>query len=67
VAWANAETAVKQTKTNLDSANRMQGILQRKLANGDYSMEGIPTVTKRTFGGSTMANDDSSTPTTKRT
>lgn len=46
----------------------MHNILQKRLENGDYTMPGTSTTTKRTFGDSTMANDNSSTPTnTKRT
>ncbi|MCZ6914620.1 MAG: hypothetical protein O7C59_09285 [Rickettsia endosymbiont of Ixodes persulcatus] len=61
-------SAVKDTHTNLSSEIRMHNVLQTKLANGDYSMSGSSATTKRRFMDSSMANDDSSTPSnTKRT
>lgn len=67
--YANAIAALKDSETNLNSERKMHGVLQKKLENGDYSMSGTSTTTtKRGFSGSSMANDDTSTPTnTKRT
>jgi len=45
----------------------MHNILQRNLANGNYTMSAPSATTKRRFSDSSMANDASSTPTnTKR-
>jgi hypothetical protein len=61
-------SAVKDSEINLFSEIKMQNILQTKLAKGDYSMSGPSVTTKREFSVISMANDDSSTPTsTKRT
>lgn len=65
-AYLEAKSAVDDSNTNLSSEARMHGILQTKLANGDYSMSGTSVTTKRGFSDSTMANDDSSTPTTTK-
>ena len=66
--YAEAQSAVKDSETNLSSEIRMHNILRTKLVNGDYSMSGTSAITKRTFSDSDMANNDSSTPTnTKRT
>jgi len=66
--YAEAVAALKDCETNLSSEIRMHNILQKKLENGDYSMSGTSATTKRGFSDSSMAKDDSSTPTnTKRT
>ncbi|XPS81979.1 hypothetical protein M3J09_013903 (mitochondrion) [Ascochyta lentis] len=66
--YANAVSALEDSENNLQSEIRMYNILQRKLANGDYNMSGTSAITKRSFGDSSMTNNDSSTPTnTKRT
>lgn len=64
-------SGVKDTRINVNSEQRMYNILAQKLENGDYTMantSGATTTGKRTFDDSSMANDNSSTPTnTKRT
>jgi len=62
-----AHDAAKDCYTNLVSENRMYEILKKKLENGDYSTSGNSSITKRRFSDCSMANDDSSAPTNKRT
>jgi hypothetical protein len=45
----------------------MQSILKTKLDNGDYSVTSTSATNKRAFGDSTMANENSIAPSTKRT
>jgi len=66
--YIEAVSAVKDSETNLSSEIRMHNVLQKKLVNGDYSMSGTSTTTKRRLSDCSMANYGSSTPTnTKRT
>lgn len=66
--YLEKRSAVEDSYTNLHSESRMQNILQTKLENGDYSISATSANTKRRFNDSSMAKDDSSTPTnTKRT
>lgn len=65
--YNGALSALHDSETNLSSELRMHGILKNKLAKGDYSMSGASATTKRSFTDSSMSNDDSSTPTNKRT
>lgn len=69
--YLEAVSGVKDTRINVNSEQRMYNILAKKLEDGDYTMantSGATTTGKRTFDDSSMANDNSSTPTnTKRT
>jgi len=61
-------SAIEDTQTNLSSEIRMQGILQKRLEDGYSSTSDTSATTKRRFSDSSMAKDDSSTPTnSKRT
>lgn len=65
--YDQALSALKDCQTNLFSETRMHDILKRKLDNGDYSMSGASTTSKRNFTDSSMYNDDSNAHANKRT
>lgn len=60
--YIEAVSALKDSETNLSSEIRMHSILQKKLVNGDYSMSGTSSTTKRRLSDCSMANDHSSRP-----
>ena len=65
--YNGAISALNDCNTNLSSEMRMHSILKTKLANGDYSMSGASSTTKRSFMDSSMSNDNFNTPANKRT
>jgi len=65
--YKEAMSAIKDSDTNLASEHRMLNILQKKLANGDYSMSSTSATAKRGFNDSSMSNDNSTPTDTKRT